>query len=457
METIYVSIGRVTMTTSNSSAEPSLDIATKSHLGQKQVHQGKRGIAGAQELSAKRVLLDELKLKIDLGVQGIAFDIEDLRKFPIGTEYAEQIHLLFDMDKAHHGDVELPQAFYLPHGLFTAFRWDPDSRFRLKEEGGRPVLYEDRQRIAEIEFYRRPKLLDYKTSDGERFDHIAAFTPEGGIAVCFSNECDLKQTGDDCRFCNINSTADAYRKDNIFLKTPRRVGELYAAAYREQLANHINITGGFIPERREVEYYLDVADEIKTLAGVNEIYGTAVIGAPVDLGVIEKYRDAGYTTLAMNLEIWDRHIFEAICPGKHKRCGGWDHWVKALEYAATVFGRGNVRSNIVAGIEPKESILDGIEHLASKGVICYAGAWCPNPGSALEGHRTPETAWHYDLTLKGAAIFAKYGYTTALLYGGAGASGPFHDAFRINAGEFVGDHLPQYKHPVRGGTFAGHA
>ena len=83
------------------------------------------------------------------------------------------------------------------------------------------------------------------------------------------------------------------------------------------------------------------------------------------------------------------------------------HWVKALEYAATVFGRGNVRSNIVAGIESKDSILEGIEYLASKGLICYAGA-----------------------------------------------SGPFHDAFRISAGESVGDQLPQYKHPVCGGSVA---
>jgi hypothetical protein len=31
----------------------------------------------------------------------------------------------------------------------------------------------------------------------------------------------------------------------------------------------------------------------------------------------------------------------------------------------------------------------------------------------------------------------------------AGKPGPFHDAFRINAGEFVGDRLPQWKHPIR--------
>jgi hypothetical protein len=140
----------------------------------------------------------------------------------------------------------------------------------------------------------------------------------------------------------------------------------------------------------------------------------------------------------------------AISPGKQSRCGGREHWVAAPEAAGEIFGHGNVRSNIVAGIEPEESILEGLDHLASKGVICLANAWCPNPGSALENHRTPEPSWHYDLTLKGAAIYRRHGFTTTKLYGASAASDPFHDAFRILSGENTADRLEQYRHPVPG-------
>jgi hypothetical protein len=404
--------------------------------------------------AGRDALLEELQLKIALGVHGISFAVEDIRKFPIGTEIQEQIHLLFDMDKEHHDGFELPAGFWLPHGLFAAFRWDPDSPYVLMEENGKPVLHHwsnrrrEYSRLTEIDFYKRPHLLDYKTSDGEGFDHISNFTPEGGLAVCYSNECDLKGTGDDCKYCNINSTADAYRSQNIFLKSPKQVGEVYETAFRAGWANHINITGGFIPERREVDYYLDIAEEIKERTGQESIYGTAVIGAPLDLRVLEKYKEAGFKTLAMNIEIWDKDIFKAICPGKEKRCGGREHWAKALVTAAEIFGRGYVRSNIVAGIEGKESILEGVEYLASKGVITYAGAWCPNPGSALEGHSTPEVSWHWYLTQKVTAIHRKYGFTTEQLYAGLGASGPFHDLFRIQSGESVDGRLPQYRHPI---------
>lgn len=393
----------------------------------------------------KKELLEEVKLKIGVFVEGISFDPKDIKKFPIGTEYQEQIHILFDMDKAHHSGFLLPSNFYLPHGVFAAFRWDPDSRYKLVEEDGKAVLYRDKSRLTEIDFYKRPKLLSYNTKNGEAFGHIANFNPEGSVNVCYSNECALKDTGDDCLFCNINSTAGAYKSENIFIKTPEQVGEVVSAAYKEGVGNHVNVTGGFIPERREIDYYADVAVEIREQTGLDDFNGTAVIGAPLDFGVIEKYKEAGYRTIAMNLEIWDKNYYKTICPGKEKTCGGRDHWIEALEYAAQVFGRGNVRSNLVAGIEPKQSILEGVEYLAEKGVLCYANAWCPNPGSALEGHRTPETEWHFDLQRKVADIFIKNGYKVDQLYDGAGNSSSIHDIFRIETENFKEAYLPQYK------------
>lgn len=395
--------------------------------------------------SIKQELIDEIWLKMDLFNEGISFDPKDLQKFDIGTKYQEQIHILFDMDKVHHSGFLLPANFYLPHGLFAAFRWDPKSKYKLAAEDGKPVIYELEKRIAEIEFYKRPELLNYKTTNGEDFGHIAAFTPEGGVAVCYSNECALKEGGEECLYCNINSTAGAYSKENIFIKTPKQVGEVVGAAFKKGAGNHVNLTGGFIPERRELDYYADVAEEIKENTGLDKINGTAVLGAPLDFSVIEKYKEAGFSTIAMNIEIWDENIFKSICPGKEKRCGGRENWIKALEYAVEVFGRGNVRSNIVSGIEPKRSILEGVEVLAEKGVICFTGAWCPNPGSALEGHRTPETDWHFDITDKSVDIFIKNGYNIKQLYNCSSASTQTHDLFRIKTEVFEEAYLPQWK------------
>lgn len=394
--------------------------------------------------AVRELLLKELELKIDLSIEGVGFDPADLKKFGIGTKYLEQQHV--GMNRILDSDCLLPHGFYLPHGLFYTFRWDPRSKYRLKAEDGKPVLYKGRERVAEIEFFERTPLVDRRLSTGHKFSEIATLFTEGSFSVCYSVECSLKDTGEDCLFCNINTTA-GLKGRGLTIKSPQQVAEAYVLAREAGFGGHLNLTGGFVPERRELEYYLDVADEIKERTGLERIVGQAVIGAPQDLKVLEKYKEAGYLSVAIDIEIWDRNIFKAICPGKEKRNGGWQHWVDAIVYAAEVFGKGNVRSNIVGGIEPKPSILEGIEFLASKGAVCFASIWQPNVGSGLEGHRTPETAWHFDLAQRIATIHKQYGFTTRDLFTTINRGGPVHDAFRINAGEYEGDKLPRWRFP----------
>jgi len=93
----------------------------------------------------------------------------------------------------------------------------------------------------------------------------------------------------------------------------------------------------------------------------------------------------------------------------------------------------NLKDTLYKELELKISTgVEGIEYLASKGVICFASGWCPNPGSALEGHRSPEPAWHYDLYKKVAAIHRKYGFTYEELYDCyAAPTSIVHDIYRI--------------------------
>jgi hypothetical protein len=91
-----------------------------------------------------------------------------------------------------------------------------------------------------------------------------------------------------------------------------------------------------------------------------------------------------------------------------------------------------VRSNIVAGIEPKRSTLAGLEYLASKGVVGTFAVWCPNPGSELEGHRCPEPGWYLDLAHKLVAIWKKNGITYQHVFDSNASSDTLqHDIYRI--------------------------
>lgn len=380
----------------------------------------------------KSKLYKEIEAKNAAMVEGINVNPAIFKHLDLGRTHQEQVHYLFERDYEQHVGVKLPFGYVTPSGFNVPFRWDRRSRYAIVFEQGQYQLAYQGENLFPIDFAKRPAYYGKQTTDGASMATVAAYQFDGCITVAYSNECSLKEKGLECLFCNINATKEAYgESEKIYWKHPEQVGETVAEAFKEG-ARHVNITGGFIPERREVDYYIDVAEAIREHTGLQEFNGHPVIGAPLDLSVIDKYKEVGYRCLASNIEIWDRNIFKSICPGKEKDCGGWEHWVEALKYAVNVFGWGRVRSNIVSGIEPKQSVLAGIEYLASIGVVGLPSPWCPNPGSALEGHRTPEAQWHFDVFKKAAAIHRRAGFSFEQLYDAAGtANSIIHDIYRI--------------------------
>lgn len=367
----------------------------------------------------KDILYQELAIKNAASVEGIAVDTKIFRHLDLGRTHQEQVHTLFEMDHEQHVEVAFPVGFYSPHGLEIPFHFDSRSYFSITYDDGIFHLRERGQILFPIEFYKRPAYYNLKTSDGTPMATVANYSRKGVVNVAYSNECSLKEKGLDCLFCNANATKDAYgEREGVFWKNPRQIGEAVAAAFNEfeGFRKHVNLTGGFIPERREVDYYLDVAEALQEHTGLEDFNGTAVIGVPRDLKIIDKYKEAGFRTIAMNLEVWNRDIFKVICPGKLTHCGSFDHWVEGLKHAVSVFGHGHVRSGFVGGLEPKIATLEGVEYLASLGVVPLVGAWCANPGSALEGHRTPHPEWHLDMAKKVTAICRKAGFTYENIY-----------------------------------------
>lgn len=394
------------------------------------------GVASDKE-AAKQVLLDEVKLGLLLIEKGVNYNEEEISRFRDP----------FELSSSYHRQKGLTKLT-LPHG-FTAQYLNGYSKYTpysLVLEENVLVLYDDGNRIGEVTFPEPHPITEQLLSNGELFRHIANVSDEGGISVAYSSECSLKDKGEDCLFCSINERAKDGVLNKVLIKSPKQVAEAYHLSRQAGVGNFFRITGGFVPERRELEYYLDVADAIKER--YSSFYGVGIIGAPSDYTVLHKYKEAGFDNISHNLEVWDKNIFAVICPGKEKRNGGWQHWIDSLEYAVDVFGRGNVHTNIVGGLAPKESTLEGIEYLAAKGIICHFSVFHPEKGTPLDGYRSPEASWHWDLVDRATDIFRRYGFTTLQMYSGP-ASGPYHgQVFRIKNGEFEGDTLAQWKYPA---------
>lgn len=393
-----------------------------------------------QNQQTKKLWLEELKLKNTLLVEGLNFEPTIFSHLDVGGKYIERVNALFALDKEAHKEYEFPSCFLLPNSKFrVGVLWNRNSPYSLQYEDGQYlILHNGKIVLDNLEFSKRPKYYSENTSDGTPMRTVAQDYGYKNMFVAYSNECSLKDQGKDCLFCNINATKNIYAEcQNIKWKTAKQIGETVAAGFKEGF-DKVTISGGFIPERREVDYYIDVAEAIKEATHLESFNGTACVGAPLDLTVFEKYKEAGYSSAATNLEIWNEKYFDVICPGKSEFCGGRKNWLDALDYELDVFGKFKVRSTFVSGIEPKESLLEGIEHLVSKGVIALPSQWNVNVGSALEGHRTPSTEWHWDVFERTVAIYRKYGLTwEEFRKATANPDTVAHDLLRIEEGIFL--------------------
>jgi len=383
----------------------------------------------------KQVLLDEVFIGLDLAERGVRFDREAINRFQDQTSLT---HIAIKRTGL--------TGFDLPHGISARSNFSKYTPYELKVENDVVNLYKEENLIGPITFKVPNPIADTLLSSGVKLRDIAGLNPEGGLHVMYSAECSLKDKGLDCFFCGFNERAKDGNANKVSIKSARQVAEAYTIARRAGLANHFRITGGFIPERREVEYYIDVAEAIHE--EFDSFYGVAVIGAPADLSVLTKYKEAGFQNVSHNLEIWNKDIFAALCPGKERETGGWQHWIDALDRSVEIFGRGNVHTNFVGGLEPLDSVLEGIEILAQKGVVAHFSVFRPEIGTQLEGWRSPEASWHFNLVDKATNIFRRHGFTNLQMYSGP-ASGPHAgEVFRIKNGEFdENGTLPQWKYP----------
>jgi hypothetical protein len=378
-------------------------------------------VSGLSKAQVKEKLWNEVRQKADIWSQGITITDAALQTAGRGPKFREQV-LGGAYNRRRKFGPELPACIFLPYGLKLTFSWDENSPYIIDIVNGKPCLTHKDQNLGVIQYAPRPKYHDKKSSDGVPFYLIGPGDfYDKIVGVTYSNECCYIERNEDCLFCNINYDKNLYNeKFGKFWRTPMQVAETVKAAFDEGVADHINITGGVIAERREIEYYMDAGEAIRNILNVDSFNGTAVIAAPTDFSNLDKLKDSGYRTAGLNLELWNRDFYKAVCPGKSNHSGGWENWVNALEYAVTVFGWGRVRSNFVAGIEPKTDTLKGFEYLCAKGVICSFNIWAPNVGSAFEGHRSPEGDWFLDLAANLAELYKKNGFTFDLIHDATG-------------------------------------
>ena len=351
-------------------------------------------------------LSKEIEWKACTMVDGIRIDPPALEG--VGTLYNEDISSVFGYYmKDLPSRQSFPSDMKFPMGTVVKISYNPRSPYSVRKENNQLLLEKDGEFLCTVEWIPRPRFYDRLTSDGVEMKKVAQIRGECAFMACVSNFCTNWRDGVQCRYCNMNAAHQARDKEVLTAKKPQQVGEVAAAAREEGYPIHLVLSGGTLPEEKAADAYVRFLDHMKEHTGLETIPGLANLAAPFDLSEVDKVYEAGFKCVAYDLEVWNEHLFKAICPGKSQKVGR-ETWLRALEYAATLFEPGKVICGLVQGLEEKDNYYEAAEYLGERGVVAFLLPWVPMQGSKLEGHRPPYGELIYEVNERVFDIVARH-------------------------------------------------
>lgn len=201
-----------------------------------------------------------------------------------------------------------------------------------------------------------------------------------------------------CAFCDMPRRF-AYRLKNAAL-----LKETIRVALDDPIlpAKHILISGG-TPQEKDYGY----------LQGVYEELLEAFPSTPVDIMMLplpevldlDALHKLGLNGLSINIELFDDDWRSRMIPEKHVIPKDW--WFSFIERGVEIFGS-EVRSMVMAGLEPIDKTICGVQALAERGCTPVLSPFRPAPGTPLQECPSPESGYLEEVYLRALEVCEKY-------------------------------------------------
>ena len=163
----------------------------------------------------------------------------------------------------------------------------------------------------------------------------------------------------DCKFCASPRLAHGITKD----LTDEKIVAMVRDASKRDGFESVAFTSA-VPESPGMT--------VKRMAGLVKKVRDMLPGVPIGVepyatrpDEVEWLKDSGADEIKLNIESFDRDIFEKICPNRDL-----DAILHAINHSCEVFGPNRVCSNIIFGLgETDETVIEGTKVLANMGAV----------------------------------------------------------------------------------------
>ncbi len=212
-----------------------------------------------------------------------------------------------------------------------------DGEFELTTKGGIHSLSRlGKEFIAEVELV--PTLLHAPYQAFVNIDHACAM---------------------DCKFCASPRLGKDLTKD----LTDEKIIQMISDASEKEGFESVAFTSA-VPDSPAIT--------VKRMAGLVRAVRKMLPETPIGVepyatrpDEVEMLLEAGADEIKLNIESFDRDIFEKVCPRRD-----YDTILHLINHSGEVFGKNRVCSNIIFGLgEADENVLEGVRVLANMGAV----------------------------------------------------------------------------------------
>ena len=390
------------------------------------------------EWRKKELSLNEVSIKYPNVPKLLILKIDVQRR---GVTYTEAAQKRID-PKIHQVQTQGQQGFrieqrYYPEGLIlkdgsyliVSYDYDYDNQKRdpyvVDVIDDKIWITDQGEKLAEVTYFEKPDFYSKSASNGENFTKYLSSRPQR-IDVTLNHYCHFwDRPGGGCKYCpltpNYLKQKLSEERNNI-----RYVVEgIKEALKQEGRYSGFMFTGGSILSGKnvlddELDAYIELIRAIGDLFEEGKRFPSQLISSAFDEKQLERLvSETKLTHYTTDIEVLDKEKFGWICEGKNHYIG-YDEWKRRLIAAVDYFGRGNVSSGMVLGVElatPNgfvsedeafKNIINEAETIVEHGIALAANVWRAAPGSVFHNQTNPSLEYFVRVYEAFDALHHKY-------------------------------------------------
>ena len=262
-------------------------------------------------------------------------------------------------------------------------KWTAGTPYTLARRDDGYYILKDGETVCPVRLPRRPAFYDRRTASGRLMSRVAVMQGTY-LGVYPTRVCHYWEESPrvNCKFCSVGLNLGDQEDVE---KSVQDVVEVAQAARAEEGITFVHFNTGYY----EGDTYLDLLEPY--IKAVKEATGLLIgVQTPPhpDLSRYDRLRKLGVNNVSFCFELWDKEIFQRICPGKASHVGQ-QRYLDAIAYCAKLFNTTN--GEIVAGLEPPEKSIEAIDWITSVGAIPTVCAFRPLAGTDYEATPPPKT------------------------------------------------------------------